>query len=164
VLNKVKKILQIPLLTTVLDSGPHPGQIFADPDLRTYFANIFFPRSGAAEAVDLRGGDDPAVAIPGRAAQATQLQQEVERGAERVLLLAPVQPLPQRGGQGGARQEVRHHCLTGQFDSPQVTCFIHVSIVVEPEQQELYGNFCFSGTRNRNALWFRFRSRSRIWI
>ncbi len=99
--------------TKTCGSGGSGSLIFVPP-----------PSSGAAEAVHLRGGDDPAVAVLGRAAQATQLQQEVERGAERILLLAPVQPLPQRGGQGGARQEVRHHCLTGQFDSPQVTCFI----------------------------------------
>lgn len=51
--------------------------------------------------------------FPGRSPQAAQLQQAGVRDPERVLLLAPVQPLPQRGGQGGAGAQVRHHGLAG---------------------------------------------------
>jgi hypothetical protein len=48
--------------TKTCGSGGSGSLIFVPP-----------PSSGAAEAVHLRGGDDPAVAILGRAAQATQL-------------------------------------------------------------------------------------------
>lgn len=46
-------------------------------------------------------------------AEAPQLQQTGHRGVERVLLFTLEQPLSQRGGQGGACQEMRHHSLTG---------------------------------------------------
>ena len=86
----------------------------------------------SAEAEHVRGGDDPAVAVPGRAAEAAQPQQEVLRGevifnfiikllqlfhslgAERVLLRQPDQPVPLGGGQGGTGQEERHHAQPGE--------------------------------------------------
>ena len=61
----------------------------------------------------MRGSHDPAVPVPGRQTKAAQLQQAGLGDPQRVLLLAPGQPLPQRGGQGGAGQEVWHNCFTG---------------------------------------------------
>lgn len=46
-------------------------------------------------------------------AEEEELQQASDRDPKRVLLLAPQQPLPQRGGQRGAGQEVQHHSVTG---------------------------------------------------
>ena len=46
-------------------------------------------------------------------AEKKKLQQAGDGDLERVLLLTPEQPLPQRGGQGGAGQEVLHHSLPG---------------------------------------------------
>ena len=46
-------------------------------------------------------------------AEKKKLQQAGDGDLERVLLLTPEQPLPQRGGQGGAGQEVLHHRLPG---------------------------------------------------
>lgn len=51
--------------------------------------------------------------FPGRAPKAPQLQQTGVGDPQRVLLLASVQPVPQRGGQGGAGAQVRHHGLAG---------------------------------------------------
>lgn len=51
--------------------------------------------------------------FPGRSPETAQLQQAGVRDPERVLLLAPVQPVPERGGQGGAGAQVRHHRVPG---------------------------------------------------
>ena len=57
------------------------AQKHTDPNLfiLPYYANISFLLSDAAEAVHLRGCDDPALAVSGC--------EEVERGAERVPVL-----------------------------------------------------------------------------
>ena len=44
------------------------------------------------------------------------VQQTSLRNPERVLLLPPGQPLPQRRGQGGAGKEMRNHSLAGTKD------------------------------------------------
>lgn len=55
--------------------------------------------------------------FPGRASQAPQLQQASVGDPQRVFLLAPVQPLPQRGGERGAGAEVRHYRVPGTVTS-----------------------------------------------
>ena len=54
------------------------------------------------------------VSISRRSTQAEEFQQKGDGDFERVLLQPPGQPLPQRGGQGRACQEVQHHGVTGQ--------------------------------------------------
>lgn len=46
-------------------------------------------------------------------AEKEKLQQAGDRNFERVLLLTPQQPLPKRGGERGAGQEVQHHSFPG---------------------------------------------------
>ena len=58
---------------------------------RTTLAQLNCPESvdlppGAAEGEHVLGGDGAAVAVPGRAPQEAQLQQEGHRDAQRVLL------------------------------------------------------------------------------
>ena len=81
------------------DGEDHQQEVQLDPD--------------PAEAVRVRGRHDPALPVLGLEAEAKELQQEVERDPERVLLLEPGQPLPHGGGEGGACKKVRHHSLSG---------------------------------------------------
>lgn len=46
-------------------------------------------------------------------AEKEKLQQAGDGNPQRVLLLAPEQPVPERGGQGGAGEEVQHHSFPG---------------------------------------------------
>ena len=57
-----------------------------------------------AEAVLLRGGDDPPLPLPRLSAEAPKPHKELDRGAQRIFLRQLIQPLPQRGGEGGAGQ------------------------------------------------------------
>ena len=57
----------------------------------------------AAQAKRLRARHGPSLAFPGRAPQEAQLLEAGQRDPRRLLLLAPLQPLSERGGQGGAR-------------------------------------------------------------
>lgn len=74
----------------------------------------FDPRGvGPAKAEYMRGCDGPSFAFPGRTTKETQLQQESHGGPKRVFLQSFSQPLPQRGCERGAGQEVQHHGVSG---------------------------------------------------
>lgn len=47
-------------------------------------------------------------------AETKKLQQAGSGDFEWIFLCPPGKPIPQWGGQGGARQEVFHHCVSGQ--------------------------------------------------
>ena len=74
---------------------------------------ISFPDSIKTE--HLWGRDDPTISIPGRPAEASQLQQEVQWGPKRILLLQPRKPLPFRRGQRRTSQEMWNHSLTSKW-------------------------------------------------
>ena len=74
---------------------------------------ISFPDSIKTE--HLWGRDDPTISIPGRPAEASQLQQEVQWGPKRILLLQPCKPLPFRRGQRRISQEMWNHSLTSKW-------------------------------------------------
>ena len=75
-------------------------------------------RAGGWSGVEWRGGETLTAArlsLPGLSLQAAaaELHQAVHRDPERVLLQPPGQPVPHRGGEGAAGQEVRHNRQPG---------------------------------------------------